>query len=165
MNSIFAVIRQATGGKPILVLDQIVNDWEFETKRYSEYIPNLKIIAVYRDPRDVYTFAKLANVQWIPHKSVDVFVKWYQILIRHFNVNEQNVYLSISFESLICQYDEMVGMVEQFLGLRHASHTKRGMCLDISSSRKNIGVWRKRDDLCKCYETISHELTSLCYND
>jgi len=165
LNSIFMVIQQATGAKPILVLDQLMNDLEFDVDRYKDYIPNLKIIMVYRDPRNVYCFAKKENVGWIPHKSVDVFVKWYKIMIKHFDVKESNVYLSVSFEKLIDQYDRAVDEIEKYIGMNHASHTKKGMCLDISSSAKNKNIWKVDADNTDAYEEISIHFPDLTYND
>ncbi len=163
LNSIFYIIRQATGDKPILVLDQIVNDLEFDSERYIDYIPNLKIIMVYRDPRDVYTFSKKANIGWIPHKSVDVFVKWYEIFTKHFSIHEKRRYLVVQFEDLICNYEETKSAIEQYVELKSASHVKKGTCLDVLQSQANIGVWKKCDTLIEDYITIDNQLKSLCY--
>lgn len=165
LNSIFSVIRQATGDKPILILDQIVNDFEFDTELYKDYIPNLKNIMVYRDPRDVYLFAKKANIGWIPHKSADVFVKWYKKLIKLFNINEQKLYQVIQFEKLIEDYDEVVASVEQFVGLQAHEHTKKGTCLAASKSQANIKLWQKEKFNKNEYDTIYVQLQELCYTD
>lgn len=165
LNSIFRAIYESTGGKPILVLDQITNDWEFDMERYKAYIPNLKIIMVYRDPRDVYAFAKLANIGWIPHKSVDVFIRWYIILLKHFDIAEREQYHVVQFESLVCDYNRAVAEIEQYIGISAVSHTKKGSCLDISRSKTNLSIWKRypmwKDD----YEEIQKELEILLFAD
>lgn len=160
LNSIFTEIRHASGEKPILVLDQIMNDWEFDTERYKDYIPNLKIIMVYRDPRDVYAFAKKNNVGWIPHKTVDVFVAWYRILLKHCHLNEHDKYYVVSFNKLIYQYESVVSEIEQYVGLSENSHSRKGQCLDCSFSRRNMNIW-KNDNNEADYQVITDQLSLL----
>lgn len=165
LNSIFSVICQATGGKPILVLDQIVNDFEFDIERYRDYIPNIKIIMVYRDPRDVYTFAKNSDIDWIPHKSVEVFVKWYKIFTKHFSIQEKKKYLVVQFENLVCNYEETKSVIEQYVGLNSSSHVRKGTCLDISKSKQNLCIWWRNPDMKDACAEIHHHLSKLCYNN
>ena len=163
LNSIFLIIKQSTVSKPILVLDQITCDFEFDTARYRDYIPNLKLIMVYRDPRDVFSFAVKSNVEWIPHYSVDVFVKWYNSMLRHLDVNEHKQYHVVQFENLVTIYDAVVAGVEQYVGLQAASHTKKNTCLDVSHSRENVGIWMQNEQLVESCKWIYKQFESMCY--
>ena len=165
LNSIFSAIHQSTGSKPILVLDQITNDWEFDMERYKAFIPNLKIIMVYRDPRDVYAFAKLANIGWIPHKSVDVFIRWYIILLKHFDIAERDRYHVVQFESLVCDYNRVVPAIEQYIGVSPSSHTKKATCLDVSRSKANLSIWRRYPMWKDECEKIQKQLEILLFAD
>lgn len=165
INSIFAVIKHSSKEKSFLVLDQLTNDFEFDVQRYLDYIPNLKIIMVYRDPRDVYTFAKKADVAWIPHKTVDMFIKWYRIVTKYFDAKEQNLYHVVQFENLVCDYDRIVAGIENYIGLQKSAHTKKGTCLDVSHSEKNLGIWRQFSMWDKDYIMIHQQLGFLCYNN
>lgn len=165
LNSILSIIRQATSDKSVLVLDQIVNDFEFDIERYKDYLPNLKIIMVYRDPRDVYTFAKNSNIGWIPHKSGEVFVKWYKIVTKHFDIHEKKQYMVVQFEHLVCNYEETKSAIEQYVGLDYATHIKKGACLDVSKSKQNLCIWCSQPDMKDAYEEIHHHLSELCYNN
>lgn len=63
---VFRKTDQSSKVKKFLVLDQFLSDTEYDLKKYSNYISNLKTIMVYRDPRDVYMTAKNLNIPWIP---------------------------------------------------------------------------------------------------
>lgn len=162
LNSIFYEIYQHSP-KDILVLDQLFGDFEYDTNRYREYVPNIKILAVYRDPRDVYTFTKSDNVDWIPCNTVNDFVEWCKVMFRRFNNNEQKEYLAIQFEDLIINYEMVVPHVESFIGIPTSNHLKIGQHLDVSRSVKNIGLWKKGDGKSE-YEVIQKELRKYCYN-
>ncbi len=162
LNSLFAIIKRNSKSS-ILVLDQFVSDVEFEIKRYVEYVPNLKLITVYRDPRDVYVYAIKDNVEWIPHSSVDVFIKWYQIMVKHFNVNEKDKYQVVQFERLIENYETIVPLIEQYVGLNASAHVHRNACLDPSMSRKNMYLWEQNITDDDSYVEIKNQLNQLCY--
>ena len=56
-----------------LVIDQLMTDFEFDTKKEKKYIRELKTIVVVRDPRDIYVFARTRHVEWIPTDKVQDF--------------------------------------------------------------------------------------------
>lgn len=141
LNSLFSIIKQKSE-RPILVLDQFVSDYEFDYERYLQYVPNLKLIVVYRDPRDVYAFAKMKDIEWIPHMNAEVFVKWCQMMFKPFNIAETGTYYAIRFEELLDDYNNVVGSVENYIGLEASDHFKKGKHLAVSESLKNVGIWK-----------------------
>lgn len=163
LNSLFAIIKGESKA-PIFVLDQSVNDFEFDTARYLDYIPNLKIIMVCRDPRDVFAFARESEVGWIPNTSVESFVQWNKIITRHFDIHERHAYLVVRFEDLIESYNEEVTAIENYIGIESASHTMKGTCLDVSVSQKNIGIWKNDVRMHDAYKRIFDQLVLYCYN-
>ena len=119
-----------------------MSDYEFDYERYLQYVPNLKLIVVYRDPRDVYAFAKMKDIEWIPHMNAEVFVKWCQMMFKPFNIAETGTYYAIRFEELLDDYNNVVGSVENYIGLEASDHFKKGKHLAVSESLKNVGIWK-----------------------
>lgn len=164
LNSLFTIIKRNSKSS-ILVLDQFVSDVEFEINRYIEYVPNIKLITVYRDPRDVYAFAIKDNVEWIPHSNVDVFIQWYQIIVKHFNENEKDKYQVVQFEQLIENYESVVKSIEHYVGLNASSHVQRNACFNPSVSCKNMYLWKQNTADVDSYVEIKNQLDQLCYNN
>lgn len=164
LNSLFSIIK-GDSMSSILVLDQFVCDMEFDMTRYLDYVPNLKVIAVYRDPRDIYTFAIKDNVEWIPHNNVDVFIRWYQMMIRNFDVNEKEKYHVVQFEQLIEDYETAVKSMEQYVGLDASSHIRKNSCLNPSVSRQNMYLWTQNTLDEASYVEIQSKLNQLCYKN
>ena len=163
LNSIFSIIK-SDSQKQILVLDQFINDFEFDVVRYKEYVPNLKIIMIYRDPRDVYAFANIKNVEWIPHHSLEVFIKWNNIIYKNYNCKEHDLYYALQFERLIEEYEKVVPVLERYIGVEDAVHNRKGECLNPAESRKNIHLWKKDINNQEIYNNIKMQLSQLCYD-
>jgi hypothetical protein len=162
LNTLFSIIK-GNSSASILVLDQFVGDVEFDVKKYRDYIPNLKMIIVYRDPRDVYTFANHDDIGWIPHNSVDDFIEWYSILTKHYNLNENKEYLTIQFEQLITNYEEVVSIIENYVGLNDTLHTRKLANLNPSVSYKNLFIWERSSIKRDAFEKIYKTLMLYCY--
>lgn len=163
LNALFSIIK-GNSNASILVLDQFVGDVEFDTRKYVDYIPNLKMITVYRDPRDVYTFANTDDIGWLPHNSVDDFVEWYSILTKHYNLKEAKDYMVVQFEQLIVNYEEVVSNIEDYVGLKDSLHTRKFKNLDPSVSYKNLFIWKQSTIDRDAFEKINKVLMSYCYN-
>ncbi len=145
-----------------IALDQLCSDCNFNYTHYLKYVPNLKIIVSYRDPRDVYTYAITKNVPWIAHQTVSQFIKWYKHQTKNLNLNSSD-YLVVQFEKLVCNYDEQLKRIEEYLHLTPGQHDSMKSCFDPCSSRGNIGIWKnfggKKDDL----NQIAVQLKEFCY--
>ena len=124
-----------------LVLDQLCGDMNFDFEKYQSYIPNLKLILVYRDPRDTYSYAIMKDVPWIPHDNVNNFIKWYNINIQKLDLNSKS-YLAVRFEDLIFKYKDTTSLIESYLNLMPENHTRPFECLNPEESAKNIALWK-----------------------
>lgn len=151
-----------TEGKECLVLDQFFTDFEFNTKRNKEYIPNLKTIVVYRDPRDVYAFAKNINVEWIAHDSVEDFIKWHKICYHNFSPSSTD-YLPVRFEDLVFDYDKVVTTIKEYLNVSDHKFVKCNF--DPSLSSKNVCIWKQSNIDIREFCKIKEQLNEYCYLD
>lgn len=159
LASLFNV--QYNGKYPNLVLDQLVPSQRMDFKYNCNFIPNLKNIAVYRDPRDVYTIAKELDVQWIAHDTVEHFIIDMKRRYSQLQIGT-NDYLVIRFEDLILDYDNTVAKIEKYLNL--GEHKRPQSCLDTSISCKNIGMWKTATDIpAEDYEKILAAMPEYCY--
>jgi hypothetical protein len=128
-----------------LLLDQFLSDISSNIDSKLEYFYDIKMIAVYRDPRDVYATAILLDEQWIP-KTAQEFIKWYTILASWvMNINSQNC-LVIRFEDFVLDYNNTASEIMKFLGLSEKNHIYKQKIFDPNVSKNNIGLYKKIKD-------------------
>lgn len=157
-------IYKADSNCDTLVLDQFIGDFEFDMARNLEYVPELKMITVYRDPRDVYTFARRVNEEWIAHGDAQLFVDWYKRIMACYDIHENKKYLVVRFEDLVNDYENTVAKIENYLQLDTFNHKHIKSAFDPSVSARNVGVWREEKGMDKDYEYINNQLNVICYN-
>ena len=148
-------------GKKYLVLDQVISTPAIGVNYCRNFIPNMKNVVVWRDPRDIYTIVVRQAIHWFPHDTVEHFIK---IMTRKYaNLNKDSKeYLAIRFEDLIFDYDNTVAKVEEYLNL--GEHKRPQSCLDISISCKNVGMWKTATDISQeDYDKILAALPQYCY--
>ena len=145
------------------VVDQLCNDFNFDYEKYIHYIPNLKTIVVYRDPRDVYAYSIKKNIAWIPHSNVEEFICWYQINKQKLDLHSPNN-LVLRFEDVVFNYENESNRIIDYLGLTHKEHKNQFGCLDPQESAKNIGIWKTLADYHQDMDKISAALSECCYN-
>lgn len=154
--------QQYRGAGKYLVLDQVISTPTIEVNYGRKFIPNMKNVVVWRDPRDIYTIVKRQDIQWFPHDTVEHFIK----IMRHRYGNldiDSTEYLAIRFEDLILDYDKTVGKVEKYLNL--GEHKRPQSCLDISISCKNVGMWKTATDIPQEeYKKIQKAMPQFCYD-
>ena len=168
-NDYFALCRQFLyslfnlqyrEGKKYLVLDQVISTPAIGVNYCRNFIPNMKNVVVWRDPRDIYTIVVRQDIHWFPHDTVEHFIK---IMTRRYaNLNKDSKeYLAIRFEDLIFDYDNTVAKVEEYLNL--GEHKRPQSCLDISISCKNVGMWKTATDISQeDYDKIRKALPQFC---
>lgn len=160
LTSIFNELHEANS--KYLVLDQLCSDFNFDNSRNREYIPNLKTILVYRDPRDIYSYALLKDVPWIPHDDVDVFIKWYRLQWDRVNRDSSDI-LIIRFEDLVNCYENKTAEIMRYLNLDSDQHVLKFECFDPIESAKNIAIWKNLVDDADSMERIANQLQDYCY--
>lgn len=146
-----------------LVLDQLCGDFNFDFDKYSMYIPNLKMIVVYRDPRDTYAYALMKDVPWIPHDNVQSFIKWYGISKRELNFDSKR-YLIVRFEDLVLNYEETSKQIIHYLCLDIKNHLLPLCSFDPKQSIKNISIWKKMTNYSEDMYMILKTFPEMCYN-
>lgn len=148
-----------------LCFDQLVPSFNF--KRYSRYFPNLKIICVDRDPRDLYLLNELYwHEDWIPSDDLDTFVKWFKLLRKDLKAAAaecDNVML-VKFEDAIYNYEETVSKICDFVGLKQSDHINKKSIFNPDYSIRNTKLWEKDSSHAKEIEIIERELSYFCYD-
>lgn len=94
-----------------------------------------KAIIVNRDPRDIYVTVKhltMSAGRFVPHDTVEDFVKYYRAIQTHSQKEDSERVLRISFEDLIYSYDETVKKIETFLGISQHGNKKKFFNPDLS---------------------------------
>ena len=145
-----------------MALDQLCSDCNFNNNHYLKYVPNLKTIIVYRDPRDVYSYAISKNVPWIAHQTANKFIKWYKNQTKNLNLNSTD-YLVVQFEKLVNDYEKQVKRIENYLFLNSGQHDSLKSCFDPNCSMANIGIWKNCEKLIDDFNQIALQLKEFCY--
>lgn len=154
--------QQYNGSCKYLVLDQLYLSTKMGIEYGRNFLPNMKNIVVWRDPRDIYTIALRQDIQWLPHDTVEHFIKIMSHRYGNLKIDSKE-YLSIRFEDLILDYDKTVGKIEKYLNL--GEHKRPQSCLDISISCKNVGMWKTATDIPQeDYEKIQKAMPQFCYD-
>ena len=159
-RDMFASLNQE--GKEFLMIDQLVPPTN--TMRYCQYFDDLKVVAVDRDPRDLYYLEKYywrGNV--IPTEA-DAFIEWYKATRAHkqYEKDDKDKVLRINFEELVFNYEELVPIIEQFIGLNSANHVTFQKVFNPNISKGNIGKWRSDKSEFNNISKIENSLSELC---
>ena len=148
----------------VLVMDQGCADGSADVRRFKDYFRSLKMIYIWRDPRDVFAAANEGRERegYIPSQP-DRFVEWYMRGIGCFNGVEDEDLMLLRFEDLVMNYEDSVLRIEQFLGIDPSAHVRARTCFVPSMSFDwSVGRWQKyvNQDHIKYIE--SH-LSAYCY--
>ena len=148
-----------------LCFDQLVPCYNYN--RYLKYFPNLKVIEVDRDPRDLFLLNELYwHEGWIPSNDINKYIKWFKLL-RVNKTNQtipQNV-LCINLEESILNYDVFLKKTVNFIGLDLSDHDKPLQYFNPDISRKNIELWKTCNTLKTEVAKIECELSDYCWNE
>ena len=130
--------------KEFILLDQLVPS--INTQRYFNYVDNLKVIIVDRDPRDLYLSNELIwkGAAFICDTSNLVeFINWYKTIRNHQKIesNHKDI-LHIRFEELIHNYDKTLKIICDFLDLDQQKHFHKKMFFNPEMSKKNTRIWK-----------------------
>lgn len=150
-------------GKSFLAADQLLTDFEFDIHRNLEYIPNLKMIFVARDPRDTYCWAVKRNIEWMEHQSAQRFVEWYQQFYSNVDqIKNDERCLVLKYEDLVLDYDRQEQRIVDFLGLNLKDHSLRQRYFDPSVSKRFVGIYKEMNDRCDDFVFIKEQLANYC---
>jgi len=128
-------------GTEYIVLDQCVSTTNIS--RYLNYIDDLKVIIVDRDPRDLFIQGIRGNTHVLPHNP-SLFAVQYMDM--RFSIDEElknpNV-IKIQFEDLIYNYDQTTKLICDFLGLDPEKHIRKKEFFNPAISIKNTQMWKR----------------------
>jgi len=149
-----------TKGVDYRLFDHLI--WPQQINEFSKYLdPDLKMVVVQRDVRDVYISNKyLSRVHFFPTK-VDEFIELYKKIVTSIN-NNPNVII-VNFEDLIYKYDEVEKMFEKQLGLIHNAHINRNKYFNPTRSIDNTQVYRCKNEWLEESVAFEVKLPFLCY--
>jgi hypothetical protein len=150
-----------------LILDQLVPTTNI--KRYFNYVDNLKVIVVDRDPRDLYLLNQLhwKGASYICDTSdVNEYISWYKSLRMHRNhedLNNENI-ITINFEELIYEYEDTVIKICDFLNINIQEQTYKKKYFDPKISIKNTKLWESEHNYQNEIKSIEKELSKFLYD-
>lgn len=148
-----------------IAIDQLVPS--ISTNRYFNYIDNLKVIVVDRDPRDLFL---LNETHWngasyiCDTTNVYEYINWYKTMREHRKIEEKNnnvVYIMI--EELIYEYDKSLECLYRFLGLAKDEHINKRQYFNPDVSKNWTRLWEKYPEYKKEVEIIMEHLNEYCY--
>ena len=148
-----------------IAIDQLVPS--INTNRYFNYIDNLKVIVVDRDPRDLFL---LNETHWngasyiCDTTNVYEYINWYKTMREHRKIEERNdnvVYIMI--EELIYEYDKSLESLYKFLGLAKDEHINKRQYFNPDVSKNWTRLWEKYPKYKKEVEMIREHLNEYCY--
>lgn len=136
-----------------------------EASRYLNYIDDMYIIIVERDPRDLWILESM-KYRWgvIPQDNVNDFCTWYKITREHRKHEKDNERVCfIYLEDLIYKYDETSKFLIKFVGNNKIYHTHIKDSFNPDISIKGTRVWEKYPDKKKEIDIIERELSEYLY--
>lgn len=158
-SELFDVVN--TEGKEFVIVDQLVPPTNIET--YLEYVDNMKVIVVDRDPRDIYIECIEINDRAFP-KDVDLFCKLHKKSREIKKCMNKEKVLYINFEDLIYKYDDTTKRILEFTGEKEEFHVNKYKYFSIEKSKENTMLWKKNHKYDKEIKIIERELAEYLYD-
>lgn len=127
--------------KNILIFDQLLPPED--TRNFSKYFEDIKIIIVDRDPRDLYFIEKYKyKEKFGPYNNVDSFIRWYKLIrkTQQEEIKNKNVLL-VNFEDFIYKYEETCNKIFNFIGVQKKNWIYPQKYFIPSISIKNTKIW------------------------
>ena len=153
-------------GYEFIAVDQLVP--AMNAKRYLNYVDNLKVVIVDRDPRDLFLLNELhwKKAAYICDTTdVDEYIVWYKTMREHRKFEEKNEnIIYIMLEDLIYYYDETLQKLYGFFEIDEKHHTEKKIFFnpDISiqwtKMYEKYPKYRKKD-----VEKIAKDLDEFCF--
>ena len=149
-----------------LAIDQLVPANKIE--RYFNYVSNLKVFLVDRDPRDLYLLNKRNWNNSAPYicdtSNVTQFIIWYKTMRSEINLykNIENVCF-IQFEDLVYEYEVTLKKIYKFTGLSQDKHISKFSKFDPDQSRLNTKLWINEKKHKNELNEIENKLSDFCF--
>jgi len=149
-----------------LAFDQLVPTTNIS--RYLNYVENMKVVVVDRDPRDLYL---LNEIQWkgasyvCDTSNVYEYIDWYKTMRLHRKSEKKsdNI-LYIMIEDLIYNYEKTLNKLYKFLDLTEEEHTHKRKHFNPEISITWTRLWEKNPNYTHQVKIIEEQLSEYCYN-
>lgn len=148
-----------------IAIDQLVPS--ININRYFNYIDNMKVVVVDRDPRDLYL---LNETHWkgasyvCDTSNVHEYIEWYKTMRTHRKIEEKNNnVLYIMIENLIYDYEKTLSRLYQFLDLTEEEHIHKRKYFNPEISIKWARLWEKHPKYANQVKIIEEQLSEYCY--
>ncbi|MHD0317362.1 hypothetical protein [Fusobacterium sp. THCT1E2] len=157
LKELFQILNKEN--KEYLVLDQLIP--ALNTKKYTKYFDNIKIIIVDRDPRDLFVLNKeVWKEGWIP-TNIETYIQWYKLLRENKEYHENILYLK--FEDLVYKYEDTLKEIMNFLNENKENHINKMKFFNFQISKNNTQVFLNINKYKKEIEEIERRLAKYCY--
>ena len=163
---IYKLVEEISKGKDNIIIDQFL--LPFNLFRVDNYFDNkLKVIAVERDPRDVFVLNKYI---W-PERGITVpfptevneFCDFYKRMRESEKECKSSKVLRIKFEDLIYNYDKELERITNFLEFKKEDHINKKTRFNPDLSIKNTQLFRK-EEYKEESKIIEEKLSKYLYN-
>lgn len=146
-----------------LYFDQLAPCYNID--RISNYVRNMRVVVVDRDPRDQYIESVIRHGEKFHPHDIQKFIMYYRRLRESADQEGQlpNV-MRVKFEDCIYHYDETFAKINDFLELDEDYHTTPKSKFNPEVSIKNTQLWRKDDKYQGYVNLIERELGKYCYS-
>ena len=153
-------------GYEFIAVDQLVP--AMNAKRYQNYVANLKVVIVDRDPRDLFLLNELhwKKASYIcDTANVEEYITWYKTMREHkrFEEADKNV-TYIMLEDLIYHYDATLKKLYDFFEIDKKHHTKKRKYFNPDVSIQWTKMYEKHPEYRKdAVAKIQKELHEYCF--
>ncbi|HIP12056.1 MAG TPA: sulfotransferase family protein [Arcobacter sp.] len=153
-------------GYDFIAIDQLTP--AMNAKRYLNYVENLKVVIVDRDPRDLFLLNELhwKKAAYIcDTTNIDEYISWYRTMREHKKIEKVHKNIAyIMFEDLIYNYDVTLSKLYAFFEIDEKYHTQKKKFFNPDISIQNTKLWERypkyrRNDV----EKIKKELDEYCF--
>ena len=101
----------------------------------SIFFSNCRVILVIRDPRSIFASMKNRKSLSYPGHDVDVFIKWYKLIMKDLNkIKKSKKTIIIKYEKFIVNKEIEIKRLLKFLNLKSLKNKD----FDVNKSRQNI---------------------------
>ncbi|MDB4023276.1 hypothetical protein N9481_04040 [Pelagibacteraceae bacterium] len=137
------------------------------SQRYFNYLDNVKVIIVDRDPRDLYILNEevwKGDFAMCDTSNVHQFINWYGNIRQHrvFEKSNKNTKY-INFEDLIYNYEQTINSITKFLEIPRKYHKKKNFFFIPKNSILETKMWHKYPKYSKEMKLIEKKLSKFCY--
>jgi len=153
-------------GYDFIAIDQLTP--AMNAKRYLNYVENLKVVIVDRDPRDLFILNELywKKAAYVcDTANVDEYISWYKTMREHRKFEEKNEnIIYVMLEDLIYHYEDNLNKLYDFFEIEEKHHVNKQKFFNPNISIRWTKMYERYPDYrTKDVEKIKKELDEYCF--